>query len=156
MLRIAIRELQHGPVETVGELPPSDPAFEGLELPLTEPVRVEGQLQATEGDDFLWRGRIRTSARVPCRRCLAEVDCGLDRDVDVLLTSDPDAADDPSVYTLPEAALQVDLTGVVREELVLDMPAYVLCREDCAGLCPECGAELNAGPCGCARSAEPA
>jgi len=156
MLRIAIRELQRGPVETVGELTSSDPAFEGLELPLTVPVRVEGQLQATEGDDFLWRGRIQTSARIPCRRCLVDVDCVLDREVDVLLTSDPEAADDPSVYPLPEATLQVDLTPVVREELVLHLPTYVLCREDCAGLCPTCGADLNAGPCACVRSAEPA
>ena len=56
----------------------------------------------------------------------------------------------------PEAALQIDLTGVVREELALEVPAFVLCREDCAGLCPTCGADLNAGPCACVRSAEPA
>ena len=50
----------------------------------------------------------------------------------------------------------LDLTGVIREELVLDVPTLVLCREDCAGLCPTCGADLNAGPCACVRSAEPA
>jgi len=154
MLKIAIRDLQRGPVETDGELTPADAAFEGLELPLDGPVSVEGQLQATEGDDFLWRGVIKATARLACRRCLVDVEVHLDRDVDVLLTSDPEAAEDPSVYPLPEAALQIDLTGVVREELALDVPAWVLCRDDCAGLCPTCGADLNAGPCGCARSAE--
>jgi uncharacterized protein len=155
MLRIAIRDLQRGPVETRGELSPTDPTFVGLELPLTGPVSVAGRLQATEGDDFLWRGAIHATARLACRRCLAEVEYRLDRDVDVLLTSDPDAADDPSVYALPEAAMQVDLAGVVREELVLEVPAFVLCRDDCAGLCPTCGADLNAGPCTCVRPAEP-
>ena len=125
-------------------------------MPLEGPITVAGQLQATEGDDFLWRGVIRATARLACRRCLAEVDVRLDRDVDVLLTSDPEVADDPSVYPLPAAALQIDLTGVVREELVLEVPAFVVCRDDCAGLCPTCGADLNAGPCACARSAEPA
>lgn len=156
MLRIAIRDLQRGPVETRGELLPSDAVFEGLGLPLAGPVSVEGQLQATEGDDILWRGAIQATARIACRRCLTEVVYRLNRDVDVLLTSDPEAADDPSVYPLAAAAVQVDLTGVVREELALDVPAFVLCRDDCAGLCPMCGADLNAGPCGCARSAEPA
>ena len=156
MLRIAIRDLQRGPVETPGEFLPTDPLFEGLDLPLASPVRVAGELQATEGSEFLWRGAIQATARLACRRCLADVEYRVDRDVQVVLTSDPDAADDPSVYPLPVAALEVDLTGVVREELALDVPALVLCRDDCAGLCPTCGADLNAGPCACARAAEPA
>ncbi len=156
MLKIAIRDLQKGPVETDGELSPSDPAFAGLDLPLDGPVSVEGQLQAAEGDDFLWRGVIKATAQVACRRCLADVRLPLRREVDVILTSDPEAADDPSVYPIPAAALQVDLTGVVREELAPEVPAVVLCRDDGGGGCPTCGADLNAGPCACVRSAEPA
>jgi len=156
MLKIAIRDLHQGPATTDGELSPSDPLFAGLDLPLKGPVTVAGQLQATEGNDFLWRGVIQATAVLACRRCLAEVPFRLDRDVDVLLTSDPEAADDPSVYPLPPDAVQIDLGGVVREELVLDVPAFVVCRDDCAGLCPMCGADLNAGPCACVRSAEPA
>ena len=45
---------------------------------------------------------------------------------------------------------------VILPELALEVPAFVLCRDDCAGLCPTCGADLNAGPCACVRSAEPA
>jgi len=155
MLRIAIRDLQRGPVETAGELSADDPAFAGLQLPLAGPVAVEGELQATDGDDFLWRGNISATARLNCRRCLAEVDYPIDRHVDVLLTSDAEAAEDPSVYPLPEEATHVDLGNVVREELALEVPGFVLCRDDCAGLCPTCGADLNAGPCACARTAEP-
>ena len=51
MLKIAIRDLQRGPVDTDGEVSPSDPVFAGLDLPLDGPVSVEGQLQATEGDE---------------------------------------------------------------------------------------------------------
>jgi uncharacterized protein len=155
MLRIAIRDLQRGPVETSGELPATDPAFAGLELSLEGPVVVEGSLQAADGEDFLWRGDIHALARLNCRRCLTEVDYPIVRYVDVLLTSDPDAAEDPSVYPLPLEATQVDLGAVVREELALEVPGFVLCRDDCAGLCPKCGADLNAGPCACARTAEP-
>jgi uncharacterized protein len=155
MLRIAIRDLQRGAVETSGELPANDPAFAGLDLSLEGPVAVEGALQAADGEDFLWRGNIHALARLNCRRCLAEVEYPIDRHVDVLLTSDPEAAEDPSVYPLPLEATQVDLGAVVREELALEVPGFVLCRDDCAGLCPKCGADLNAGPCDCARTAEP-
>ncbi len=155
MLKIAVRDLQRGPVATSGQLPANDPVFEGLELPLDGPVQVSGELQATEGDEFLWRGDLRATARLACRRCLADVTVPVDRHVDVLITSDPDVADDPSVYPLPPAATQVDLGGVVREELALEVPGFVLCRDDCAGLCPKCGADLNAGPCRCARAPEP-
>lgn len=155
MLKIAVRDLQRGPVPTVGEFSPADPVFEGLELSLAAPVAVSGELQATEGNEFLWRGEVRTTARLACRRCLADVEVPVDRRVDVLLSSDPEVVDDPSVYPLPPAATQVDLGGVVREELALEVPAYVLCRPNCAGLCPTCGSDLNAGPCRCARPAEP-
>jgi uncharacterized protein len=73
----------------------------------------------------------------------------VDADVDLLFSDDPDAADDPSVYPLASEATHIDLGEAVREEFALAAPTYVLCREECAGLCPRCGADLNAGPCGC-------
>jgi uncharacterized protein len=44
---------------------------------------------------------------------------------------------------------QLDLRAIARELVLLDTPATPLCRPDCAGLCPTCGANLNDGPCGC-------
>src|ERR1051325_628957 len=49
---------------------------------------------------------------------------------------------------------EVDVTPAIREELFLAAPRYVLCRENCKGLCPQCGKDLNAGPCGCAPRAD--
>ncbi|MFM2078194.1 MAG: hypothetical protein RJA49_2084 [Actinomycetota bacterium] len=44
---------------------------------------------------------------------------------------------------------QLDLRAIARELVLLDTPATPLCRPDCAGLCPTCGANLNDGPCSC-------
>ena len=55
MLRVDIRDLQRGPVRTDGRLDPDDPVFEGLDLGLTGPVSVDGQLQATGDGEYLWR-----------------------------------------------------------------------------------------------------
>src|SRR5690606_4985599 len=136
MLRIDIRDLGRGPVDTNGELNGSSPALEGLQLELEGPVNIEGRLQATAEGEYLWRGRIRATVLSECRRCLATARREVDAPVDVLFSTDPDAADDPSVYQLPDSATHVDVAEAVREELALAAPTLVLCREECAGLCP--------------------
>jgi len=158
MLRVDIRDLQRGPVRTEGMLDPHDPVFEGLGLGLTEPVSVTGQLQATGDGEYLWRGHVHGVVRGECRRCLTDVLDDVDIDVDAaVFSTDPDTADDPDFYPLSERATSVDVTEVVREELALAAQAdLLLCRDDCAGLCPKCGADLNAGPCHCGPApAEP-
>lgn len=154
MLRVDIRDLQRGPVETTGSIPADAPALVELDLALDGPVAINGKLQATGEGEYLWRGHLLGSVRTECRRCLTEVRAPFDVQVDALFNDDPDAADDPSTYPLPPSAGFVDLTEAVREELVLAAPRFVLCREDCAGLCPRCGADLNAGPCACAAPTE--
>ena len=157
MLRVDIRDLQRGPVKTVGELQPDDPAFVGLGLDLVGPVSVSGQLQTAGPGEYLWRGSFRGVLQTECRRCLAEFCTSLDINVDAaIFSTDPEAAEDPDFYPLLERASHIDIRDVAREELALAMPArLLLCREDCAGLCLHCGADLNAGPCGCAAPAEP-
>jgi len=157
MLRVDIRDLQRGPVRTEGHLDPDDHVFEGLGLGLAGPVAVSGQLQATGAGEYLWRGHVHGVVRGECRRCLSEVLDEVDIDVNAaVFSTDPDAADDPDFYPLSERANSVDVTEVVREELALAAQTdLLLCREDCAGLCPKCGADLNAGPCACHTPAEP-
>ena len=144
-------------MRTVGELPPDDPTFAGLELDLAGPVQVKGQLQVTGDGEYLWRGQIHALLRGECRRCLTDVLDEVDVEVDAaMFTTDPEAADDPDFYPLPERASAVDVGAVVREELALAKPGrLLLCRDECAGLCPKCGADLNAGPCACRAPAEP-
>ena len=157
MLRVDVRELRRGPVSTEGQLSPGAPALEGLGLTLEGPVAVTGTLQGSpERRTFSWNGRLQARVRGECRRCLADVVTPVDAAVQVVFSPDPDAADDPGVYPLVEPVTVVDLAPAVREELLLAVPAFVLCRDDCAGLCPRCGADLNAGACRCATPPEPA
>jgi uncharacterized protein len=60
-----------------------------------------------------------------------------------------DADDDPDVYLFDPRARELDIRAAVREQWLLSAPAFVECRDECAGLCPACGADRNAGPCGC-------
>ena len=157
MLRVDIRDLHKGPVRTVGELRPDDPAFEGLDLDLAGPVSVTGQLQTTGAGEYLWRGSMHGTIQGECRRCLGEVRTDVDVEVDAaIFSTDPEAADDPDSYPLPARATHIDVRDVVREELALAVPtSLLLCRDDCPGLCLSCGSDLNAGPCACRAPAEP-
>lgn len=155
MLQVDLRDLRRGPVITNAEVPAADPMLEGLALQFVTPVAVVGRVQATDEGEYLWRGTIRARVAGECRRCLKPVEQDVTVDADVLFSADPDAADDPSVYTLDASATSLELGQAVREELALAVSPFPLCREDCAGLCPGCGADLNAGPCGCAAFAEP-
>ena len=66
-------------------------------------------------------------------------------------------ANDPiDVYLIDDRATELDLRPALREQWLLNVPGYALCRDDCQGLCPTCGAELNLGPCDCTpTSADP-
>lgn len=154
MFEVDIRELRRGPVETVGELAPEDPTFEGLNLDLAGPLSVTGRLQETAEGEYFWRAHLAGEVRAACRRCLTDVTSPVEADVSVMFSADPEAADDLSVYPVEASSRAVDVRTAIREELALAVPAFSLCREDCAGLCPTCGADLNAGTCSCKPESE--
>ena len=156
MLQVDLRELRRGPVEIAGRLGPADPLFEGLAVPLDGPVTVGGTLERAGHGGYLWHGRFEGRVRCACRRCLTEFVSTVAEAVEVVFSSDPELQDDPSVYPLNEPVTQVDVRPAVREELALAVDPFPLCREDCRGLCPRCGADLNRGACDCAVPASPA
>jgi uncharacterized metal-binding protein YceD (DUF177 family) len=102
-----------------------------------------------------------------CRRCLRTV--GLEEPVDLTRTwvPQPTAATTPAKRHEEEsegsfdpaladeetyAGKEIDLSPAVREQILLQIPAPPLCAEDCKGLCPSCGKDLNEGECGCDRT----
>ncbi len=155
MLRVDLRELARGrAMETRGELKHDDPAFDGTEITLKQPVVVAGRLQSIGEGRFYWQGTAQTAVEGECRRCLTPVATPLQLEIGALFTQDPEALDDPDSYPVTPDATEIDITPAVREELVLAAPRYVVCRDDCKGLCPQCGRDVNAGPCGCSPVTE--
>jgi uncharacterized protein len=93
-------------------------------------------------------GTVRSDWEGECRRCLRPVGGVLSTDVRELYR--PRAAgeaEDEETYALGVDYL--DLAPLARDALLLALPLAPLCREDCAGLCPTCGADLAEEPCGC-------
>lgn len=154
MLRVDLGGLARGPLDVEGSIEPGDPLVADLDVQLTGPVRVDGRVNDAGEGQYYWRGRLRASAEVACRRCLKAVAVAVDTKLDVVFTENQDA-EDPSEYVIPVGSGVLDLRDAVREEFILALPEYVVCREDCRGLCASCGTDLNEGTCSCKPSVDP-
>lgn len=153
-MRVDLRALKDAPVATAGSIPADDPLFGDVGFTLGRAVDVDGRLVESGPGRYYWQAELGACVETTCRRCLAPVSVDVDADVRVLFTEDAQA-DDPSAYVIPPQATELDLGATVREELILAVPEYVLCRDDCRGLCPRCGTDLNQGPCSCEPEPDP-
>lgn len=135
---------------------PIDTVFPAALLDLGEDVetvgdvRVSGTAQLT-GRDVVVRGVAETTVRLACRRCLEPVDVSVEAPLALLYREgvDPVDAEASEVYTLPASAREVDLLPAVREHVLLALPGFAVCRAECRGLCPVCGANQNETECDC-------
>lgn len=109
-----------------------------------------------DGDKYSLLGRIATTVRWDCCRCLERFDRAAELDIDVrylpqrINTGEGEheiSDDDLSIAFYRDD--EIDLGGLVREQLHLAAPMKPLCEEDCRGLCPVCGANRNRDSCGC-------
>ena len=132
-------------------------AAQDLELPSdgwAGPVRGVFDVEKT-GEKVTVRGSVAATARLECVRCLKEFDLPVQAPVAVFAEragkgrAREEEALERDDYMQFHDGRQLDLRDEVRELLLLELPMVPHCREDCRGLCPRCGADLNAGPCGC-------
>lgn len=117
---------------------------------LTSPVAVSLDIARSGGEIYI-TGRAQVSAVLQCARCLEQYPSTLECPVEVMVIVGDEAVgqEDDHLARLPVGAKHVDLTGEVRSELLVRLPLKPLCREDCKGLCPRCGANLNLEKCSC-------
>ena len=151
MLSFDIRSLESKAAQVDASLSAADPVWvEGDPLP-SQPVSVIGRLSSAGSDRFYFSGRIEGLVELACRRCLTEVSAEVADEVQILFAEAGDEdTDDPDVFHLDPRSVALDLRPAIREHWLLAVPRFVLCDENCKGLCPTCGADLNAGPCDCA------
>lgn len=106
-----------------------------------------GSIRMTRTAQGLYaNGHLAAVAGAECVRCLSPYGQALALDLDDLFVFPPAKATE-SLLSIPETGL-LDLNPLVREYFLLAFPLQPLCRPDCRGLCPECGANLNETACG--------
>jgi uncharacterized protein len=106
-------------------------------------------------------GRLDAKVRLSCARCLEPFDVTVGGEFALRLIADepgpeagrvPDADGDEALFHAPEG--RVDLREIATEQIYLSLPMKPVCREDCKGLCPACGANRNVDECGCPQEPE--
>jgi uncharacterized protein len=117
----------------------------------SSPVAVSLDL-SRNGDEILIDGRVKARIVLECARCLEEYPSTLEAPFNLMVMvgeKGGESGEEDSLVRVPGGAKYVDLTGTVRSELLVRLPLKPLCKEDCRGLCPECGTNLNSGGCSC-------
>ncbi len=158
-MRIDLSELEREPRPFDAELELEGAALDVALVAGHVHARVEGKVRRI-AEGFRIEGRVEASGTLVCSRCLAPVPWSASERFLVErwrlelapaveeLELDPGDAD--VVFSDSE---ELDLEALAAEQLGLALPMKPLCSDACAGLCPSCGADLNAGECGCAREA---
>ena len=153
MLQFDIRAVETRAVQVDSELSPDDPIWQQGDPVPAGPIRVTGRLSAAGAGKFYWHGKVSGDVAMPCRRCLADARARVHDEAHVIFAeAGSEETEDPDVYVLEERSHRIDLRPAVREQWLLNVPSYAVCRDDCKGLCPTCGRDLNEGPCGCPES----
>ncbi len=125
---------------------------------LTGSASISGKVRRSGGQVFV-AGHIDAQAQVECDRCLRPVDLPVSTDFKVEYITDEDyKSSNVAELTEEEMALSVfdgetiDIDEIVREQVLLSIPARMLCQENCKGICPNCGIDRNEDECGCETS----
>jgi uncharacterized protein len=122
---------------------------------LTAPPEVTVRVRVS-GREVRLRGKITARAEVDCDRCLKSVSVPVETAFDVTYVPEEDyRASEVAELQEEDLSLSVfdgqtiDVDELVREQVLLALPARALCSDECKGLCPACGADRNLNPCDC-------
>lgn len=131
---------------------------EDLGLPAAEwHGRVGADLTVERnGEQVSVRGRVTAHAGLECVRCLRAFELNVEASLEVFADRaghgrhvEDEVELERDRYMTFHDGRHLDVGEEAREALILELPIAPRCREDCRGLCPRCGADLNEGPCGC-------
>jgi uncharacterized protein len=113
------------------------------------------------GTDLFFQGSFGGSFEGHCSRCLRQYPFALDKHFDFVLSPDPTKSDKKiGELNRDELGLsyysgeEINLTPLIREQILLALPTRPLCEENCRGLCGGCGANLNIEACACSITAD--
>ncbi len=123
-----------------------------LEISLKKPVTLK--LRNLGGKKLLLEGKAFLSLRIPCSRCLEPVEVPFE--LELCQDLDMDKSEEERAEDLDEqpyvSGYYLDVDQLIGNELLLNLPMKILCREDCKGICNQCGMNLNRGSCSCEGS----
>ena len=154
-MRIELENLEGGKGDFAHVYQPDELNPIDERIKLTGPAAVNGKVRLSSGGVFV-NGHIETRAQVECDRCLKPVESPVNTDFELEYVTGS-TYESTGVAELTEAEMNVsvfdgellDVDEIVKEQILLAVPTRMLCREDCKGICPQCGIDRNTGECNC-------
>jgi uncharacterized protein len=154
-MRIELENLEGGKGDFAHVYQPDDLNPVDERISLSQAATVSGKVRLA-GNEVFVNGHVETRAEVECDRCLKPVEIPVNTDFALeYITGSEYESVETAELTEAEMSVSVfdgkviDVDEIVKEQIVLAVPTRMLCREDCKGICPECGADRNTGDCGC-------
>jgi len=154
-MRMELINLEGGKGDFVHAYEPEQLDLGDERIKLGSPTSVVGKVRKV-GTELVVSGRIETCVQVDCDRCLRPIQLpiGTDFSVEYITGS---AYEESQTAELTDELMSVsvfdgdsiDIDEIVQEQILLSIPTRSLCRVDCKGFCEKCGADKNAGDCGC-------
>lgn len=118
------------------------------EYPFQAPVHVYGAVHNTTGIVEI-NAEASFELRLICSRCAKRIAPQINTDIAHTLVTSLNDEDNDELLLINEMRFELD--ELVTEDIFLNLPSKFLCREDCKGVCPSCGKDLNEGQCGCVK-----
>ncbi|MEO6445241.1 MAG: DUF177 domain-containing protein [Gemmatimonadaceae bacterium] len=156
MLSFDLRSLDSEAVHVDAVLAADDAIWNADDARPRDGVHVTGRLSTAGAGRYYFSGRIDGVSQDACRRCLVDASAPVTEDVQLVFAgSDGEESDESDVYLIDTREYNLDLRPAIREQWLLAVPSLLVCRDECKGLCPTCGADLNDGACSCAPTRDP-
>lgn len=138
-----------GRIEVNGEVEIGEFEFSGERYSLEAPLKVSGII-SNNGKALVLTADVEAELCTRCARCLDEiiVDAGFSME-ESFAQSESKIPEDDEIIVFDGYTIELD--DIIEDNLIMNIEGRYLCEEDCKGLCPQCGANLNDGECGCNR-----
>ena len=160
-MRLELSHIRQPETEFHKVFQPAEIQGEDEEYRITAPVELRMVIHK-DHDRFRLVGSVKTELELACSRCLESYRMPIDREFDLRYlpagAAEPEhdeADDEENEVEDDDVAItfyrdeQIDLNELLREQFYLALPMKPLCKEDCQGICPQCGTNRNTAPCDC-------
>ncbi len=154
-MRVELASLERHGGKFAHNYQPGELGLNEERVTLVAPPRVAGRIQLSDSKVTV-KGEAVAELQLECDRCLKSLSIPVSSSFEVeYVTPDTYQADSAAELLDEDLTISVfdgeviDIDELVREQLLLELPAQILCQQECKGLCPECGGDRNQADCKC-------
>ncbi|MEI7999644.1 MAG: DUF177 domain-containing protein [Candidatus Omnitrophota bacterium] len=135
MIKIAVKDVKSKGLEIVQTFPMEQIGLTHKEVDLRSPITVDAKIKRVD-DQIIAHTKVKADYGYLCSRCLEDFHEEYENEYDFN-------------FELTAELEDIDLGEEIRQEMILATPARILCKDDCKGICPGCGVNLNIEKCKC-------